>query len=138
MRTQHSILHTERGVGALLVVVVLGGVLLLIASASSRTGIGQLTRHLGSIGIFQARSIAEGCKDEQLRAFVRSPGDTGGSLTVENGTCIITVTGGVTKDVLVFANTTDGYTTALRFFATVNGNAPAVVDLLRSTYIPVP
>lgn len=128
----------ERGVGALLVVVVLGGVLLLMATTATRSGIGQLTRHLGTVGVLQARNLSEGCRDEQLRAFVRTPSDTGGTLTVQNGTCIITVTGGGTKDVLVVANTADGYTAALRLTATVVGSAPAAVTQLHAMYVPVP
>lgn len=128
----------ERGVGALIVVVVLGSVLLLMAVTASQSGIGQLTRHLGSLGTVQARALAEGCLEEQLRTFVRTPADTGGTILIPGGSCIISVTGGAPADVLVVAETTDGYATALRASVLIGGSAPSTVTMQHTSFVPVP
>ena len=137
MRQIHEHIY-EQGVGALLVVVILGGVLLLMAMSASQSGIGQLTRHLGSIGTLHARALAEGCVEEQLRTLVRAPADAGGSLLMANGSCIITVAGGTPSDVFVVAQTTDGYATALRASVLVSGSVPATVNVEHTSFVPVP
>lgn len=128
----------ERGVGALLVVVILGGVLLLLAVSASESGIGQLSRSLGDMGSAQARALARGCLEDQLRIFVMNPSDTGGNVSVPEGTCILSVSGGATKDLLVTATTPDGYAVALRAAISISGNAPASVTTLHATYESLP
>lgn len=118
-----SAIKDTRGAAALIVMVIILGVSLLVVSTTALIGIGNL-----SIGFStQASSgdvlLAESCVEEALVRLTRDNSYTGGSLTVENATCTISVTGTPCGACTVNVSTTENdFTRRIRAGVTITGS----------------
>ncbi|MEK7504817.1 MAG: hypothetical protein AAB589_00830 [Patescibacteria group bacterium] len=96
-------LNYHNGFMALMAVLVLGGGTLLLALSSSYLGLAELESSNLETKAGQALVAADGCLDETLRRLRLNPAYTGGSLTLGDASCIITVTGSGTKTIMITA-----------------------------------
>ena len=112
----------QRGITALITVVVVGAAALLMAYAASWAGIVDLdTSYLAQKGESIA-SFADGCLDESLQRLRYDVNYTGGSLSFDGGTCIINVvSAGSDRTITVSASAGDYYQ-ALRASVTLTSN----------------
>jgi hypothetical protein len=83
----------EKGIAALLTIVIVAAATLIMAYSSSLLGLGELELGHTSQKGEEAFAVADGCMEEALRRIRVNTSYTGGSLNVSNGSCTITVTG---------------------------------------------
>ena len=75
----------ERGVAALVVIVLVGAAALLFVQGSALLGLGELDLGYTSQKGSEAFSVADGCMEEALQRMRLSTSYTGGSLDTSNG-----------------------------------------------------
>ena len=81
------------GFAALLTIVIIGAAALLMARNASLLGLGELDLGYTSQKGEEAFSVADGCMEEALRRLRINTTYPGGTLSVSNGSCTITVAG---------------------------------------------
>jgi hypothetical protein len=106
--TSYESLH-ERGVAALLTIVIVAAATLIMAYSASLLGLGELELGYTSQKGEEAFSIADGCMEEAMRRIRVNTSYTGDSLNVSNGSCTITVTGSGPYTLGVIASTTESH-----------------------------
>jgi len=113
----------QRGVAALLTIVIVSAAALVIALSSSILGLGELDiGYVDSKGE-ESLSIADGCVEEALRRIRLDTDYSGSSITQSNGTCIISVVpSGSNRTITVTASTTDSYYKKIEAGITLSGN----------------
>lgn len=90
-----KLIKNQRGIAALIVVIIIGAATLLIAATASYLGLAQLEMGFTSSKGIEASSVADGCMDESLYRIRRD--STYGllispiSLSLGNGSCIINI-----------------------------------------------
>ncbi len=100
----------ERGVAALMTIIIVAAAVLIMAYSASLLGLGELDLGYTSQKGGEAFSVADGCMEETLRHIRLDTSYSGGSLTTSNGSCIINVeTSGNDRTITVTASTTDEY-----------------------------
>lgn len=96
----------ERGVAALLVVVVILAMTLSLGLAVAKFSVNELSLNLESDQAHQAIQIGEACVDEAIFRLKDNIGYTGGTITsIGNGVCTVSVTGGGSTRVITVAVT---------------------------------
>jgi hypothetical protein len=95
----------QRGVAALVIIVVVGAAALIFAQGAALLGLGELDLGYTSQKGAEAFSVADGCMEEALERMRKSTSYTGNSLNVTNGSCTITVTGSNPYTITVLGTT---------------------------------
>jgi hypothetical protein len=90
---KQQLVSGNKGVAALLTIVIVAAATLLMAYSASLLGLGELELGHTSQKGEEAFSVADGCMEEALRRIRVDTSYTGGSLSVLNGSCTIAVTG---------------------------------------------
>ena len=119
----HRLVSDNRGIVALLTIVIVGAAALIMALSSSILGLGELDQGYVESRGEEAFSIADGCTDEALRRIILDTNYSGGNVTTENGSCIISVVpSGSNREITVTASTTDNYYGKIETNITLSGN----------------
>jgi Tfp pilus assembly protein PilX len=113
----------EKGVAALLVVVIICVVALLIAVGASRLGLGEMEAGYVKQKNDQTINSAEGCMEEALERLRRNSAYAGGSLNISEGSCIITVVANGTARTITTSVTAGEYNKKIQVSATLGGAA---------------
>lgn len=115
--------HQERGVAALLTIVIVSASALIMAYSSGILGIGELDIGYTAAQGEEALSLADGCIDEALRRIRLDTSYSGGNITTTNGSCIIIVSpSGSDRTITVTASTTDSYYKSIETNISLSGN----------------
>jgi hypothetical protein len=113
----------NRGVAAILTIVIISAAALIMAFSSSILGLGELDLGVSSSSGEEALSIADGCMDEAMRRIRLDTNYSGDALSQTNGACIISVVpSGNDRTITVTASTTDSYYKKLEVGITLSGN----------------
>jgi len=99
----------NQGLSLLIVVVIIGVGALILALGASLLGLGELDNAYVVDQSYETLSIADGCADEALRKLRTDAGYTGGSLSLGDGSCIITVSGVGSNKTIGIVSTVDEY-----------------------------
>ncbi len=120
-------LHSyQKGAAALIMVVVLGVAALLMAVGAARLGMGEIQSGYTAQKAAETLYLADGCIEDSLERVRKNPSYGGGTVTLENGTCTVTVaTSGNTYTITVLA-TVDVYNKRVQAVASVNGTVITV------------
>jgi hypothetical protein len=90
-----QLIKNQKGMAALIVVVIIGAATLLIATTASYLGLAQLEAGFSSSKAIETSSVADGCMDETLNRIRRNTSHglitSPISLSLGNGSCIINV-----------------------------------------------
>jgi len=112
----------RRGMAALMIVVIIGAALLLMAYSAIFLGLGDLEMGYNYQRGNEAMSVADGCMEEALYRLRKNNSYVGATLTLDNGTCVIVVSGsGATRTINVTA-TSDAYTKKIQADISISGN----------------
>lgn len=84
-------MHTSKGMAATITVMVLSVVVLLIMTTVSLTSIGGGQAALGLTKGENARYITESCLEDALNSIRKSSSYAGGTITLPEGACTVTV-----------------------------------------------
>ena len=106
-----KILKNQKGIAAILTIIIISTTVLIMAFSAALLGLGELDSGYTSQRGAESFSIADGCIEETLRRIRldESYTSTSTSLFIDQGACIINVTGSGIKVITVTASTTDGY-----------------------------
>jgi len=130
--TKYTILNTrERGVAAILTVVIVTAAALIMAYTASMLGLGELDLGYTSQKGAEALSVADGCIEETMRRIRlnTSYGVGAGTinLSVSNGSCIINVEDlGSNQRRITVTGTTGDYNKKIQTTLTLTGNVIAI------------
>lgn len=112
----------QKGVAALLTVIIISSVVLVMGLSTSYLGLGELnlgfTEQKGS----EALAAAEGCMEDALMLLRLDNSYSGGSLSLENGSCIISVSSTGSDRTLVSSATVFGFTRTIQTQVTISSN----------------
>jgi hypothetical protein len=115
--------YANRGVAALLTIVIVSAAALIMAFSSSILGLGELDSGFSNSRGEEALSIADGCMDEAMRRLRLDTSYSGANLSQSNGACIISVVpSGSERTITVTASTTDSYYKKIEVNLTLAGN----------------
>lgn len=103
--------ENQKGMVAILTIVIISASVLIMAISASLLGLGELDMGYTSQRGAEAFSIADGCVEEALRRIRLDEAytSTDASLFINQGACIMNVIGDDVKTITVIASTTDGY-----------------------------
>ena len=105
----------------LLTVMITGAVALTISLHLAFRGMHELDMGFAASQALETLALAEGCREETLLALLRDPHHAGGTLSLGDGACVITVTGEGTERTLAIAATIDRWTRHLTARIAVSG-----------------
>lgn len=106
----HSPYKQDQGMALLVVVVVIGALALIVVKSALFLGIDEIDGAHASARGSVALSIAQGCLDEGMLQLARNQAYVGSSLSTDQGSCVIIVTGtGATRRIVSYASTIDSY-----------------------------
>ena len=112
----------QRGITALVTIVVVGAAALLMAYGASWAGIVDLdTSYLAQKGESVA-AFADGCLDEALQRLRYNINYTGGSLSINENSCIINVVSAGSNRTINISASSGNYYQALQASVTLSGN----------------
>jgi hypothetical protein len=120
--TSYQLPADKRGVAALLTILIVSTAVLIMAVVSSQLGLGELDLGYTSQKGSEALAVAEGCMDEGLRQLRLDTGYSGSSLSLDNGSCTITVATSGSDRTLVVTGVVDDYTKKVAVNLTLSGN----------------
>lgn len=83
--------NNEKGMVALVTIIIVAAATLIMAFNASLLGIGELDLGYTSQKASEAMSVADSCAEEALRRLRFDSGYSGGSLNVGDGSCIIDI-----------------------------------------------
>jgi hypothetical protein len=121
-----KIFSNQKGIAALVIVVVIASVTLLIAYGAAVFGLGELEQGNASQKSSEALSIANGCAEEALRHLRIDPNYTGAGLSLGAGSCIIGITANGNRRTIVSTGTVAEYNKKVSVVVTLAGNVIAV------------
>ena len=87
----NNLYHNQKGIAALLTIVVVGAAALIIAYSSSILSLGELELGWDSSKGEEAFFLADGCIEEGLRRLRLNNNYSGGTLNVGDNSCIISI-----------------------------------------------
>lgn len=99
----------QRGVAALLTIVIISTAALIMAYSASILGLGELEMGYDSQQGGEAFSAADGCMEEALRQLRIDTGYSGDSLNLSNGSCIISISGAGNDRIITVIGTVGDY-----------------------------
>ena len=102
--------NDNRGVAALLTVVIIAAAVLIMAYTASILGLGELDMGYTSSQGTKSYVSADGCMEEALYRIRKNNSYTGGTLSLDNGSCIISVSGSDPDYSVAVTSTINNYT----------------------------
>lgn len=95
----------NKGAAALLTIVIIGTASLIMSIGAARLGLGELETGLIEIKGAQVQTLAHGCLEEALERLRKDDTYTGETLSIFDGSCIISVSGsGSSRNITSMAN----------------------------------
>lgn len=124
-----SAYRDERGAAALIVLLVVLAVSLIVVSTTSLTGIGNLSIGFSTQVSSDVVLSAESCVEEAFVRLTRDNSYAGGTLTVGDSTCTVTVTGAPCGACTVDVEATGtNFTRQIRAGVTISGSTVDVTS----------
>lgn len=120
--SKFKILHSQKGVAALITIVIVAAAALIMAYSASLIGMGELDLGYTAQKGDEAFSFTDGCLNEAYHRLSSDPNYTGGSLSVSEGSCIISVTGSGNNRNIVVTGTVDEYHKKIQADIIFSGN----------------
>lgn len=114
--------NDNRGVAALLTIVIIGAAVLIMAASASQLGLGELESGYYSQKGEEAFSVADGCAEEAMRRLRMDANYAGGSLNLGAGSCIISVVVAGSSRTVDVVGTVGEYNKKIEVSLTLNGN----------------
>src|SRR3989338_4004894 len=111
-----------KGATALLKVVIVGAATLIMAVSASYLGLGELDLGYTSQKGAETFFIADGCMEEGLRQLRLDTGYTGDTLSLGDGSCIISVVSSGNDRTITVTATMNEYNKKLEVNLTLTGN----------------
>mgnify|MGYP007123701188 CR=1 FL=1 len=119
--------NKQKGVAALLTIIIVGASALIMAFSASILGLGELDMGYISQQGAETLAIADGCMEESLERLRNDASYAGGSLSLGDGSCIITVsTSGNNSTTTVTANIDSKYFKKIRTTADINNGIVSI------------
>ncbi|MFC1595129.1 hypothetical protein ACFL3E_01730 [Patescibacteria group bacterium] len=119
----------NKGIAALLTIIIVGAATLIMAYNASILGIGELDLGWTSQKGGEALSIADGCMEEAYRRIRLNTNYSGEYITSSNGSCIINIMiQDGTRKITVTASTTNGYYKKLESQISLSGNVISITS----------
>jgi hypothetical protein len=115
-------LKSQRGVAALLTIVIISAAVLVMSLSASKLGLGELELGYTSQKGTEALSAAEGCMDEALRQMRLNTSYSGDTLNLSNGSCTITVVTSGSDRTITVTGTVGDYNKKIQSNITLSGN----------------
>ena len=114
--------NNQKGVVALLIVIIVGASTLIMAISSALLGMGEL-----DLGYTMGRSeetlvLTDGCVEEALLQIKRNTSYIGESLVLSNGSCIISVVSSGSDRIITVVGTVENYNKKIEVTLTLSGN----------------
>lgn len=102
--------HAQRGVVALITVVIIGALILIIGLAGSRLGQTEIVVSNDVAREKEARALVSACVEEAMYRLKRNDSYVGGTLTIDEVSCVVAVSGsGSTRSVVATAEVSDHF-----------------------------
>lgn len=118
----------NRGMAALLIVLVISAAALLVAWSATVLGIGEVNMGYTVQKGQQSLFFANGCAEESLRQLQMNENWVGGTLNLSEGSCIISVSpSGNTRSIIVSA-LSDNFNKKFQVVATVSSSVVTVTS----------
>lgn len=118
---KYSIFKNEKGMSALLVVVIVGGAALLMALGAARLGLGEMEMGYISQKGGEALYLADGCAEEAMERLRVDASYTGGVLNLDAGSCIISVAVNGAERVITVSALIGEFNKKIQIDAALNG-----------------
>jgi len=116
----------NKGATALIMVVIMGVAALLMAVGAARLGMGEIQSGYTAQKGDEALYVADGCVEDTLERLRKNASYAGGTLTLDNGTCVVEiVANGSTRTITVSA-AVDVYNKKVQAVAMVSGTTVTV------------
>ena len=115
----------QKGVAALLTIVIVGAATLIMAYSASLLGLGELDMGYTSQQAAETFAIADGCMEETLHQLRLDSGYTGATLNLGDGSCTIEVSGGL---ITVTANIDSKYYKKIQAGYSISNNVVSVTS----------
>lgn len=116
----------NKGISALLTIVVIGIASLIMAYSASFLGLGDLEIGFDAQKGEEVLSLAEGCAEETILQLKGNGGYSGGTLNLEEGSCIINVLPSGSDRTLDVTAVIDEYERTLQINLTLSGSSVTV------------
>jgi hypothetical protein len=110
----------NKGAVALLTIVIIGAASLIMAIGAARLGLGELETGQTEINGAQTLVLADGCAEEALGRLRKNSSYAGDTLSVNDGSCIIAVTGSGSNRTIESTANIGLYTKKIEIQITIN------------------
>jgi len=118
----------KQGLSLLLVVIVVGTATLILAMSAAFLSIGDLDIGFTQDLQYEARAIADGCADEGLRRLRFEGAYTGDTLSLGDGSCILSIASNGALRTLYVTSTLSNVRQVLRVDASISGTTVTASD----------
>jgi len=118
----------NRGIAAILTVIIVSAAALIMAFSASVLGIGDLDMGYTSQKGKQALALATGCAEESLHRLESNASWVGGTLNLTDGQCVINVVSNSTSRTITVSASVDNFNKQLQIQATVSNNLVTLVS----------
>lgn len=118
----------KQGLSLLLVVIVVGTATLILAMSAAFLSIGDLDIGFTQDLQYEARAIADGCADEGLRRLRFDGAYTGDTLSLGDGSCILSISSNGALRTLYVTSTLSNVRQVLRVDASISGTTVTASD----------
>jgi hypothetical protein len=119
----------QRGIAALLTIIIVGAATLIMAYSASLLGLGELEMGYASQQGGEALSVADGCMEEAFRHLKLNSSYSGGSLNLGNGSCTITIVPSGNNRTITITGTVGDYNKKIEAGITLSTDAIPVITV---------
>jgi hypothetical protein len=113
---------SEKGIIALLTIIIIGFTTLTMALSSSFIGLGELNSGFTNVKGNKAMVLTEGCLEEALNKLRLNSGYSGESLVFKKGSCIISVSSNLNDRTILVEGQLENYHKKIEVDLTLNNN----------------
>lgn len=126
---QLLIYDNRKGAAVLLTVIIISVSVLIMAFTASLLGLGELDMSYTSQKAGQTLAVADTCIEDSLRRLRLNSSYSGGTLNLDDGSCIISiVTDGSQRTITVVANIDDTYYKKIEAVVTLAGSDTVITS----------
>lgn len=118
----------NRGAAALLTIVIIGIASLIMAISAARLGLGELEMGYDEGKGSAVLSLADGCGEEALARLRKNSAYTGETITTDDGSCVIIVTGGGADRTVASVATIGSYTKKIEMQVTLSDSVISIIS----------
>jgi hypothetical protein len=115
-------LKQQKGLAMMMIIVIISAAALIMAFSATWLGLGELETGYTSQKGNEAWAVAEGCVEETLRRLKIEADYSGGSLNLNNGSCIIEIAGAGSSKTITATSTVDQYNKVVEVQITLTNN----------------